>query len=63
MDESEIKSDESESKVVYEGDDGATRAIRGIVRETGNWLIVHRRSGDVRIPLSRVISIRDGVRP
>lgn len=56
----ESETEPEESKVVYEGDDGAARAIRGVVRETGNWLVVHRRSGDVRIPLARVISVRDG---
>jgi uncharacterized protein (UPF0248 family) len=53
---------DSDAKVVYIGEEGEARAIRGIVFEDGSWLVVRRRNGDVRIPLSRVVSVRE-VRP
>lgn len=59
MESNEPKYGEGESKVVYTAEGGLTRVVRGIVSESGSWVIVTRKTGVIRIPRERVLSIKE----
>jgi hypothetical protein len=47
----------SESKLVYRDADESVRAIRGIVSFDGDWVIVKRRTGELRVHVSRTLLV------
>jgi hypothetical protein len=47
----------SESKLVYRDADESVRAIRGVVSFDGDWVVVKRRTGELRVHVSRTLLI------
>jgi hypothetical protein len=47
----------SESKLVYRDADESIRAIRGVLSFDGDWVIVKRRTGELRVHVSRTLLI------
>ncbi len=52
-----MSSEPSEAVVKYLDPDGAVRSLRGSFSTDGPFLVVGRRSGIVRIPISRVLIV------
>jgi len=48
-----------EQKVIYDGSDGQAHALRGRITIEGDWVVVQRMDGHIRIPVRRVFYIED----
>lgn len=49
---------EAESIVIYSAPDGRTRVLRGHPEVRGDFVVVHRRGGDILIASRVVLEIR-----